>query len=281
MHVLIATIESSQMEDTLLISQQFIKENDDQPTFLKVLYPDNHAGKAHDRSKEIELKLQEYKNKIREILNIEKFRAKLRIGKPEVEILTEARQYPFDLLIFDDPDKVKRNLGLKRTITQRITERAPCSVLIVRGQSRPFRKILLCDSGAEESRLMKKYLTKVIGVLGKEEMPTVLHVMSQISAGPGVRGTQLRAEAEELIENNTPEGDLLKRDMETLKEAGLEPTVKIRHGLVVDEILAEAKSGDYDLVVIGINQERWQQFLLDDLAQQIIKKLDRPILVLK
>ena len=281
MHVLIATIESSQMEDTLLISRQFITENEDQPTFLKVLYPNNHAGKVDEGTAETKKKLKAYKNKIREVLNINEFCAKLRIGRPEAEILTEARQYPYDLLIFDDPEKAKRNLGLKRTIAQRIAEKAPCSVLIVRGKSQPFRKILLCDSGAEESRLMKKYLAQVIDVIGKEEMPTVLHVMSQISAGPGVRGTQLRAEAEELIENHTPEGDLLKRDMETLKEAGLEPTVKIRHGLVVEEILAEAKLGDYDLVVIGINQERWQHFLLDDLAQQIIKKLDRPILVLK
>ena len=281
MPILITTIESNHMEDTFLISQQFIKKNDDQPTFLYILNPNNHSGKVGDRSKEIELTLQNYKKRIQETLKIDNFHAKIRIGKPEEEIVNETHQYPYDLIIFDDPVRKQRNLGFKRTIAQRIIEKVPCSVLIVRGKSQQFRKILLCDSGAEESRLMEKYLSQVINSLGKEEVPTVLHVMSQISAGPGVRGTQLRADAEELIETHTPEGDLLKRDMEKLREAGLDPIVKIRHGLVVEEILSEAKTGNYDLVVIGINQERWQHFLLDDLSQQIIKYLNQPIFVLK
>ena len=44
----------------------------------------------------------------------------------------------------------------------------------------------------------------------------------------------------------------------------------VRHGLVVDEILAEALFGDYDLVVIGAHRKKWQQFLLDNLARLII-----------
>ena len=51
---------------------------------------------------------------------------------------------------------------------------------------------------------------------------------------------------------------------------------------MVDEILAEAKAGDYDLVVIGAHRdEGWQRFLLDDLARKIVVRLDRPVLVLR
>jgi nucleotide-binding universal stress UspA family protein len=54
----------------------------------------------------------------------------------------------------------------------------------------------------------------------------------------------------------------------------------VRHGLVVKEILDEARSGDYDLVVIGAHEGRgWERFLLDDLAQEIVDHADRAVLV--
>jgi nucleotide-binding universal stress UspA family protein len=92
----------------------------------------------------------------------------------------------------------------------------------------------------------------------------------------------LRADAEELIETEAPEGVLLKQDVQILEKLGLHPFPRVRHGLVVDEILAEAHDGDYDLVVIGAHRgEGWRRILLDDLTHQIIAKLDRPVLVVR
>jgi nucleotide-binding universal stress UspA family protein len=45
--------------------------------------------------------------------------------------------------------------------------------------------------------------------------------------------------------------------------------------------MAETRSGDYDLIVIGIQRQKWQHFLLDDLTHQIIEQVDRPVLILK
>jgi nucleotide-binding universal stress UspA family protein len=116
---------------------------------------------------------------------------------------------------------------------------------------------------------------------GEEEI-TVLHVMSQISAGPGVRGKQLRASAEELIQEHAPEGELLALDLQILGKPGITARPKVRHGLVLDEILDEAHTGDYDLVVIGAHASAgWQALLLDDLARRIIRDLDRPALVVR
>jgi nucleotide-binding universal stress UspA family protein len=74
----------------------------------------------------------------------------------------------------------------------------------------------------------------------------------------------------------------LKRDVQTLARLNLQPRPKVRHGLVVDEILSEACEANYDLVVIGAHQgEGWRKILLDDLAHQIISRIDRPVLVLR
>ena len=52
------------------------------------------------------------------------------------------------------------------------------------------------------------------------------------------------------------------------------------HGLVLDEIVAEAREGDYDLVVVGTQPvQGWMRLLLNDVSQQIIGCTDRPVLV--
>jgi len=109
---------------------------------------------------------------------------------------------------------------------------------------------------------------------------TVLHVMSQMSARPGVRGTQLRADAQELMQEHTPEGELLEADVQMLTLPGVRCSAAVRHGLVVDEIVAQARDGDHDLVMIGAHRAPgWQRFLLDDLTSHIVRQVDRPVLV--
>jgi nucleotide-binding universal stress UspA family protein len=159
-------------------------------------------------------------------------------------------------------------------------EKAPCSVLVVKGPYRSIRKVLLCDSGVEGSSLPGRYVVRYVDLSEQEEEVTILHVMSQISAGPGIKGRLLRAEAEDLIQENTPEGRVLERNIEVLKQPLIRAYPKIRHGFVVDEILDEAKAGDYDLVMIGAHRrEGWWGLLLDDLAQKIILQIDRSILI--
>jgi nucleotide-binding universal stress UspA family protein len=49
---------------------------------------------------------------------------------------------------------------------------------------------------------------------------------------------------------------------------------------VVENIIEEAKSEDYDLVIIGPHtQKGWEHYLLDDLTKAIIGQIDRHVLV--
>jgi nucleotide-binding universal stress UspA family protein len=110
---------------------------------------------------------------------------------------------------------------------------------------------------------------------------TVLHVMSQISASPGIRDSwQLEASAERLIQEGTPEGKWLRQEIESLNGSRAHLQPKVRHGSVVDEVLMESLDGDCDLLVIGAHRQTgWQRFLLDDLTHQIVVRADRPVLV--
>lgn len=214
-----------------------------------------------------------------------------RSGEPAEVIVGEATASRYDLVVLGDGhnngvlDRVRST-----PISLRIIRHSPCPALIVKGESRPVQRILLCDSGAEnpstglrlndEPSCFQRFTRQLAGLFAQDAEITVLHVMSQMSAGPGVRGKQLRAEAEELIQEHTPEGELLARDVQTLEHAQLRTHAEVRHGLVVDEIRDEARSGDYDLVVIGAHRARgWQRVLLEDLTHKLVLQLDRPVLV--
>jgi nucleotide-binding universal stress UspA family protein len=224
-------------------------------------------------------------------------RTRVRIGHPATEIIREAEEGHYDLVIVGE--NPSRNLWagfLQGSTAVRVVEHAPCPVMVAKGEIGPIRRILLCDSGNADPSVglppalaeaggagpsvLRRFTALPPGMLDGTGEVVVLHVMSQMSAGPGVRGRQLRSGAEELLEERAPEGELLARDVEALAGLGLRAWAKVRHGLVVEEILDEVQSQVYDLVVIGAYRgQGWQRVLLDDLAHRLVAELDRPVLI--
>jgi nucleotide-binding universal stress UspA family protein len=211
-------------------------------------------------------------------------RARIRLGQPAEAIVQEAREGAYDLIVVGESRGTEGpEHGLTRRFlaptAERVIQQLPCPVLIARGRGRPLRRMLVCEGGRDPS-LLNRLITSLAPLLKTVDELTVLHVMSQITAGPGVPDWELEANAEELIQKHTREGELLEDDLERLEQLNVRLEAKVRHGLVVEEILDEARSGDYDLVVIGAHQRKgWARFLLDDLAHEIIVHADRPLLV--
>ena len=210
-------------------------------------------------------------------------RRKVRVGRPLTELNYELWENPADLLVIGERSPHRFWTRLRGSLVSRLTDSAPCPVLIAKDDAVPYGRVLLCDSGADSPTLFEGLATHgLFSLLDSASKLTVLHVMSQISAAPGIRGRDLRAGADELIKFQSPEGAFMARDVALLKEHGLSADAKIRHGLVVDEILAEASGGDYDLILIGGHRGGgWPALLLDDLAHQLVSRLDRSLLVVR
>jgi nucleotide-binding universal stress UspA family protein len=206
---------------------------------------------------------------------------KIRVGNFYDQVMLEVNECQYDLLVVPDHHpKYFFSRYLRSSTTVRIVENSPCSVMILRGETRLIRKILLCDSGFGSSSTLSRNIIELAQLIEGDEDVTVLHVMSQISAGPGVRGKQLREDAEELIHEASPEGILLVNDLNLLNRTGIHPYPKIRHGFVVEEILDEARSGNYDLVVIGAHPQTGPiRFILENITTRIIKEIDRTLLI--
>lgn len=210
-------------------------------------------------------------------------KTKIRVGQRARQIVLEVAQLEKAgrqvLLVLGE----RGHRGLSRRLlaptVERVLQQMPCPVLIARGRVHPPKRLLVCESGRQPS-LLNRLLDRFKPLLLAADTLTVLHVMSQMAAGPGVPGWELRADAQALMEEQTPEGQLLEADLVQLRQLSAHLEAKVRHGLVVREILAEARSGDYDLIVIGAHQAtQWERFLLDDLAQEVVDHADRSVLV--
>ncbi|NLF14725.1 MAG: universal stress protein [Anaerolineaceae bacterium] len=286
MRILIVVHGLPNDEVTLHLSAQFAHQAGAAITVLAV------AGHARDRAS-----LEPALARAREVLaQAPILESKVRLGSSVHEVVREAEEDGYDLVLVGEPWHEGR-FGRFRPGSESVhlVEHAPCSVLVVKGKPRAVRRILLCDSGAGSvladpvlratrvgPPLLARFTAQAADMLRGEEEITVLHVMSQIGAGPGIADGHLRAAAEELIEERAPEGELLIQDVQLLVRPGVQARPLVRHGLVLDEILHEARCGDYDLVVIGAHPGKlWQKLLLDDLARKIMVQIDRPILVIK
>lgn len=273
MRILIINKDSSQIKEALQISAQIAKHPDNKDIALTIFI---YLKKFSDSKAESIL------TKIKMQLDSFDLKAKAQICHSLSEISLEAQQNDYDLVISLESRNSKPKPILKAPMPLRIERHVPSSVLILKGTCQPLKRILLCDSGADTFQSVIDFTIQFLDLLGGEHDITVLHVMSQISAGPGVRGKELRATAKELIQRQTPEGKLLKNDLEELDQPDFYPTAKIRHGIIIDEIVAEANTSNYDLVVIGTHQkEGWKSFLLENIAEKIIKKINQSVLVVK
>jgi nucleotide-binding universal stress UspA family protein len=273
MRILIMSDGSPEDNDLLRFSAQLLRDVDEPPTLLVVV-----DSKSGGKRQPVDSLLAN----AREILGAQNIQIEVRSGALTDVTISTANEGGYDLLIVGELKSRKLTPMFSKPDVLRVVQAVSCSVLVVKGEARELRRILLCDSGAGRATKLAQFTAQFMRMLHTEGDTTVLHVMSQISAGPGVRGKQLRSDADALIQERAPEGDLLRRDVQALVHAGLHPVPKVRHGLVLDEILSEARTGDYDLVVIGTHPyDGWQAFLLDDLAQKIVARLDRPVLVVK
>jgi nucleotide-binding universal stress UspA family protein len=206
---------------------------------------------------------------------------RIRIGNPAKEIIREIEERNYDLVILGSRPTHALLTRLLGSTAEWVIAHATCPVIVVKGNPTPIQRILLCVTAVEIPSQHTLFTRRLVSHLGTPCKITVLHVMSQISAGPRAPNEwQLYADASELIRAHEPEGNLLEQDMAALQMPMVEVRPRIRHGQVVDEILSEAQEGSYDLIAIGAHQARgWERFLLDDLAHQITVKADRPVLI--
>ncbi|MFP4345960.1 MAG: universal stress protein [Anaerolineales bacterium] len=200
-------------------------------------------------------------------------------GRVSAKVLREVHEHPYDLVIIGSRGRRGISKLLFGSTALQITEQVPLPVLVVKGRLRQNNKYLVCTSTGPVSERAVRFSAR----LAKQMGATVhlLHVMSQVPLD--ARGTtleELEESAEELIAHGSREGRHLQEMLGLLKQEGIEARALVRHGLVVDEIIGEARKGRYEMIITGAHLTPGvPPSMVNDLAGQILLATKRPVLV--
>jgi nucleotide-binding universal stress UspA family protein len=274
MFILVATDGSAHATVALTYSAHLARALEEPLVILTIVKKEEEVERARHTLQSAEFIIQPY---------AVKYETKLRRGHPAEEIVREAEEKRHHLAVVGE----KQHQGLFTrfvlgSTALRVVEHAPCPVVVVKGEIGPIKRVLICDSGAPEARIIDRATTQLPRLFDGSANVTILHVMSHMSAAPGIDGHFLRADAEGLMQEHAPEGVIFTHDLAVLAKAGVQAVAKVRHGRVVDEVLTEAREGDYDLIILGAHAGTgWRRILLDDIAHQLVIGLDRPALVIR
>jgi nucleotide-binding universal stress UspA family protein len=203
-----------------------------------------------------------------------------RSGRLAEEVLLQARAAPYDLVVIGSRGRRGMVRLLLGSVALQVAGHAPGSVLVVKGRARDLARFLVCSSAGPVSERTVQFAGRLARLLSASV--TLLHVMSQLSLTERAAADDLEASAEELIQRGSREGIHLSRMVELLARGGLAARAVVRHGLVREEILAEAREGRYDLLVTGAHvTPGLDARLVDDLSADILLAANRPVLVVR
>jgi nucleotide-binding universal stress UspA family protein len=207
-------------------------------------------------------------------------KTRIRRGDPIGRILTEIREGGYDLVVVGAPQAVGLTQRLLSSATLQIIRRAPTSVLVV-GQARPgLERILICTGGLEVAEPVIETGAQLAGVA--QVQATLLHVVSPIpSMYTGLN--EIEETLPDLLRTATPIARHLHQGAEILTRHQVTAELKLRYGVVTDEILREAHEGNYDLIVIGVvkTASRLKRWLLGDVTREIVDRALLPVLVVR
>ena len=84
-----------------------------------------------------------------------------------------------------------------------------------------------------------------------------------------------------LLESKSELGMNLRRQKRELERSGYPANVRLRHGIVVDQVFEEVREGNYDLIVTGSSQARGslRHYIMGDLTRSILNRSNVPVLV--
>jgi nucleotide-binding universal stress UspA family protein len=203
-----------------------------------------------------------------------------RTGRMAEEVVRQAQATPYDMVIIGSRGRRGVMRLLLGSVALRVSEYAPASVLVVKGRPRDLKRFLICSSAGPVSEHTVQFAGRLARALGAST--TLLHVMSQLPLAEGAALDDLEASAEELIQRGSREGVHLGQMLDALAVEGKAARAVVRHGLVLDEIMAEAREGRYDLLVTGAHvTPGLDARLVDDLSAGILLAADRPVLVVR
>ena len=201
-------------------------------------------------------------------------------GDPVTEIVQLTRDQVYDLVAIGVERRGAQEFFLPSAKAYSITEAISPPVLIVPCERPQLKRILICSGGGPYIENAVKFA----GAIAKE-LSAQVALLNVIPAPPAMHGTLYRRQrdVDALLKSESALARNLRNEKKIIEDAGVPVTIRIGHGIVIDQILNEVTKGDHDLVVAGswAIRNRWRAYMIGNITREIVNRTDRPVLVIR
>ena len=161
---------------------------------------------------------------------------------------------------------------------QHLIEQVKGPIFYVPETRLPLQSALICLGGLGYE-VTTEHLAVRVASLAQARV-TLLHVIQPMDLDyPSAR--DIHKGSGHLADTDTLPGRALRQGLEMAQAAGLNVTMKVREGIIVEEILAEIKAGNYDLVCMGspFSTHALRQMYAPNVAAEVADAIHSPILI--
>jgi nucleotide-binding universal stress UspA family protein len=158
-----------------------------------------------------------------------------------------------------------------------LMERITSPILYVPEMRLPLKKILISAGGLGYEEAAENLALQLASA--NQANVTILHVVPPTDLDyPTTRG--VRGHMKDLAETDTLPGRSLRHALEIAQKAGLTARAITRHGIIVEEILAELNEGNYDMVCMGssYSASTLRQLYAPQVTAEVALAAHRPVL---
>lgn len=159
-----------------------------------------------------------------------------------------------------------------------LMESIPNPMVYVPAARMPVKKVLVCIGGLGYE-MTAEHLAMRAAIKDGAEI-TLLHIVPPMDLDyPTARTVQ--ENWQRLAETDTPVGRSLRASLEIAAQEGLRAVVKARQGNVVEEILNEARAGNYDLICMGspFSANSLRQMVTPNITAEVAESVQCPVLL--
>src|SRR6266704_986523 len=199
-------------------------------------------------------------------------------GEPIREILDRTSKTSYDLVIIGARWTGATGYYWRSKKTYEVIKAIQPPVLVAIGECKHLQRFLVCTGGKEFIERAIEFTGRLAAAVGASV--TLLHVMAE---PPAIYADLVRLEEDvtRLLESNSELGINLRSQKQDLEKLGVPTEVHVRHGIVVDQVFAEVRKSNYDLIVTGSSQARGmlRHYIMGDLTLRILNHANCPVLV--
>jgi nucleotide-binding universal stress UspA family protein len=199
-------------------------------------------------------------------------------GEPVRQIADETAKTSYDLVIIGARWIGATGHHWRSEKTYEVIKSIQPPVLVAIGDCEQLKRFLVCTGGKEFIEQAVQFTGKLAAAL--HASVTLLHVMAE---PPAMYADLVRLEenVDQLLESKSELGTNLRRQKRELERRGVSTEVRLRHGIVIDQVFEEVHAGDYDLIVTGTSRARGllRHYIMGDLTRSILNRANVPVLV--